>query len=60
MQHPIYIAPMNEMSIFDEFARHATKFIYDNYREIEILTKIRNVLLPKLMTGELDISEVEI
>ena len=51
---------MNEMSIFDEFARHATKFIYDNYREIEILTKIRNVLLPKLMTGELDISEVEI
>lgn len=60
MQHPIYIAPMNEMSIFDEFARYATKFIYDNCREIGTLTKIRNVLLPKLMSGEFDVSEVEI
>lgn len=34
--------------------------IYNNLKEIKSLEKLRDTLLPKLMSGEIDISQVEL
>ncbi|WP_295114535.1 hypothetical protein [uncultured Methanobrevibacter sp.] len=54
----IYVPPEN---IFKEFYQIDMKYnnlININNNEIEILTQLRNILLPKLMSGEIDVSKV--
>ncbi|WP_155930725.1 restriction endonuclease subunit S [Methanobrevibacter arboriphilus] len=57
------IALPEDLSIctkFGEIAKRIYKEIAANSAEINKLTKLRDILLPKLMSGEIDVSKVEI
>ena len=58
IKHPIYVPAKEELETFDGLAEKATNTIYNNALESECLSNLRNTLLPKLMSGELDISNV--
>lgn len=45
---------------FDEYVSPLFYKINYNITEISILKKIRNILLPKLMSGEIDVSNIEV
>ena len=52
----------NERSI-KEFNSHVMPFfdlIYSNYKEIQKLSSLRDTLLPQLMSGELDVSNLDL
>ena len=56
-----FILPSNdEINNFTEIVKPIYIFIKNNYIEIDKLKRIRDNLLPKLMSGEIDISEVNI
>ena len=57
---PILIAPADLVEKFDAFCQSIFAKVYANGFENEQLALIRDTLLPKLMTGEVDVSEVEI
>lgn len=48
------------LKAFDELIHPLFNVILNNTRQINKLTNLRDALLPKLMSGELDVSEVEI
>lgn len=58
IKHPIYVAPQDELDKFDSVARSITEKIFANCRENEYLKLLRDTLLPKLMSGELDVSDI--
>lgn len=60
IKHSIYVAPKEDIEIFDSVARDITKKIFANCQENEVLTQMRNTLLPKLMSGEIDVSDIEL
>lgn len=60
IKHSIYVASKEDIEIFDSIARDITKKIFANCQENEALKQIRDTLLPKLMSGELDVSNIEI
>lgn len=59
-KHPIYIPSKNELEKFHSISEAITNKIYNNCKENEYLTQLRDTLLPKLMSGEIDVSKVEI
>lgn len=60
IKHPIFVPEENRIKEFDKLARTFTDQIYKLYCECENLKGIRDGLLPKLMSGELDVSELDI
>ena len=55
------VLPSNEILLkFNKIVRPIFKKIYYNNLENEKLKKSRDILLPKLMSGEIDVSEIEI
>lgn len=56
---PIIIAPSDLVKKFDAVCQTIFEKVYANGLENEQLALIRDTLLPKLMTGEIDVSEVE-
>ena len=60
IKHSIYVAPQNEIDTFDSIARSVTKQIFANCKENETLKQMRDTLLPKLMSGDLDISNIDL
>lgn len=60
IKHSIYVASKEDIEIFDSIARDITKKIFANCQENEALKQMRDILLPKLMSGELDVSDIEI
>ena len=46
------------MENFGKIGGNILTQILSNMKEIEKLTKLRDVLLPKLMSGEIDVSKV--
>lgn len=60
MKHHIYVPSKEKLNFFDKIARAMTEKIYSNSQEIEKLKLLRDTLLPKLMSGEIDVSEIEI
>lgn len=60
IKHSIYVASKEDIEIFDSIARNITKKIFANCQENEALKQMRDTLLPKLMSGELDVSNIEI
>ena len=56
----IQIPPKEEIIDFNNRITLLLNKIYQNSLEIEKLTKLRDTLLPKLMSGELDVSGVDI
>lgn len=54
----IPILPKEQLNEFDNFATNLFKKIALNTKEIEELVKLRDALLPKLMSGEIDVSQI--
>ena len=57
---PIMIPPVSIIDAFEELAAPLDNMIRNNYDEICRLTSIRDSILPKLMSGELDISDIDL
>lgn len=55
---PFAIPERDELTKFNEFAIPAFAQIKANQSEIQRLSEMRDTLLPKLMSGELDVSEL--
>ena len=60
IKHPIYVAPQDELNRFDSVARSITEQIFANCQESEKLKQLRDTLRPKLMSGELDVSNIDL
>ena len=56
----IILPPQHLQYRFEELVSPMEKHIRDNYTETCNLQVTRDTLLPKLMSGEIDVSEVEI
>jgi type I restriction enzyme S subunit len=57
---PISIPPKEIMDQFEYLVSPMDEAIRRNYEEICRLTEIRDILLPRLMSGEIDVSNVAI
>ena len=57
---PIIIPPKDEMDRFEEVVAPMDAAIRNNYEEICRLEAIRDTLLPRLMSGELDVSNLDL
>ena len=57
---PILIAPAELVKKFDTFCQSVFSKVYANGLESEQLALVRDTLLPKLMSGEIDVSEVQL
>lgn len=55
MMYPVYVPSDEELAGFDRFARPALKQVQLNREENKQLTALRDMLLPKLMAGEIDV-----
>ena len=60
VKHPIFIPERSKLEHFEETAKAVTNQLYANYNENEALKNLRDTLLPKLMSGELDVSELDL
>lgn len=56
---PISIAPAELVKKFDTFCQSVFSKIYANGLENERLALVRDTLLPKLMSGEIDVSNIQ-
>ncbi len=57
---PLMIPPMNVINTFEKLISPLDNMIRNNHDEICRLTAIRDSLLPKLMSGELDVADIDI
>ena len=57
---PIYIPDEKEIDTFEELVSPMDKMILENHNENVKLQKIRDGLLPKLMSGEIDLTDIDI
>ena len=54
----IPLPPQKELDKFEKISSTLYSEVYKNKKEIETLTKLRDTLLPKLMSGEIDVSNI--
>ena len=59
-KEPIVIPPINIVELYKDVVETFATKIQKNGEEIEKLATLRDTLLPKLMSGEIDVNEVEI
>lgn len=57
---PIIIAPADLVEKFDAFCQSVFSKVYANGLENEQLALVRDTLLPKLMSGEIDVSNIQL
>ena len=57
---PVIIPPIAEINKFEALVAPMDKAIRTNYDEICHLQSLRDALLPRLMSGEIDVSDVEL
>ncbi len=55
IKHLIYVPTDNKLKLFDKIAQSITYTIYNYFNEINNLVAIRDALLPKLMSGEINV-----
>lgn len=60
IKHPIFVPETSILATFEETAKAITEQLYANYNENESLKELRDALLPKLMSGEIDISKFQL
>ncbi len=60
INYPVVILTKDEEKDFDEFARPILEQIKKNEQEIQVLSSLKDTLLPKLMNGEVDVSSINI
>jgi len=53
MSIPIIVPPSNQLLVFNSISQTVFKLLQHNNMELKILTKTRDILLPKLMSGEI-------
>lgn len=58
--YPTYLPTEDVLKKFDELVQPIFSMILSKTREIKRLAEIRDTLLPKLMSGELDVSDIDI
>jgi type I restriction enzyme S subunit len=56
----VTLPSLEEQKEFSNYADNAWRIIRANEKEIQTLQKTRDTLLPKLLSGELDVSEIEL
>ena len=57
---PLLIPPSEKLDEFEALVSPMDAFIRNNYDEICRLEQLRDSLLPKLMSGELDVSDIDL
>ena len=57
---PIDIPSEGKIKHFEQIASPIDTYILNNYKEICCLESLRDTLLPKLMSGEIDVSKIEL
>ena len=57
---PILIAPAELVKKFDTFCQLVFSKVYANALESEQLALVRDTLLPKLMSGEIDVNDIRL
>ena len=60
MTYPVYIPTESELTAFADFATPILSQIHGNNEENARLEHLRDTLLPKLMSGEIDVSAIDI
>lgn len=60
IKHPIYVPSNEELEYFNRIARPITEQLFARYNENEELKQLRDTLLPKLMSGEIDVDSIEL
>ena len=56
----ILIPPVDKVIAFDDYCKSIFNQIFANGKQNEHLTVLRDTLLPKLMSGELDVSDIDL
>ena len=60
IKHPIFVPEDTALRMFEETAKAITQQLYANYNENESLKELRDTLLPQLLSGELDVSNLDL
>lgn len=60
MTYPVYIPTESELTAFADFATPILSQIHHNNEENARLAQLRDTLLPKLMSGEIDVSAIAV
>ena len=60
MSIPCVIPSQDVINDFNDAAQPLFDLIISNQRENQQLSELRNTLLPKLMSGELDVSNIDL
>ncbi len=60
VKHPIFVPENSKLESFEVTAKAVTNQLYANYNENESLKELRDTLLPRLMSGELDVSALDL
>lgn len=60
MSIPCVIPSQDAINNFNDMSQPLFDLIISNQRENRQLSELRNALLPKLMSGELDVSDIEL
>ena len=61
IKHMNFVLPDKiTMKNFEKIGENVLTQILSNMREIEKLTQLRDTLLPKLMSGEIDVSKIKL
>ena len=57
---PVVIPPQSELDAFNELIRPLFDQIRQNQDQNKVLAKLRDTLLPRLMSGEIDVASVKV
>lgn len=60
VNHSILTPPQNIIEKFDNFCRNVFKKVNENIQETNTLEDIKTLLLPKLLSGEIDVSNLNL
>ena len=60
IKYPIFVPENTKLERFEVTAKAITNRLYANYNENESLKALRDTLLPRLMSGELDVSDIDL
>lgn len=60
MEFEFQLPSPDDMKIFDDITADMFSLVFSNLNENERLIHLRNSMLPKLMSGELDVSDIDI
>ena len=59
-KHSILTPPKNIIERFDKFCRNVFEQVNENIQETNTLDDIKTLLLPKLLSGEIDVSNLNL